>query len=237
MNMVRNNLRTDNMQPSNIVEHFGKQVDEYESLMERLVPRYHKQHLIINEILPETNNADIRVLDLGCGNGTLSELILKRYPQAAVVGLDLTPKMLKAYEKKLADYKDRYDLILGDYRFEPIGNNYDIILAGLTLHHLTWGERRDFYKMIYTVLNPHGSFISSDIIIDEDWATREKQYAVWKEFMESNGEDAEFWYSKHMEKDFPITLSDHFNWLSDAGFKNITCHWRHNNFAITSAEK
>ena len=225
------------MRPANIIEHFGQQADAYEILMERLVPLYQKQHSAIYEILPETNDADMRVLDLGCGNGILSELVLKRYPQANVVGIDRTPNMLKAYKKKLEQYRERYELILGDYRFEPIGINYDIILTGLTLHHLTWGERRDFYKVLHKALKPNGCFISSDIIIDEDWTTREKQYDVWKEFMESNGEDAEFWYNKHMEKDFPVTLSDHFKWLADVGFRNPACHWRYNNFAITSAEK
>jgi len=225
------------MMTEQIVGHFSGQASDYEILMERLVPRYNKQQSIINEILPESNEFDIRVLDLGCGNGTLSELVLKRYPQANVVGVDVTPNMLKAYEEKLGQYHGRYELILGDYRFEPLGSNYDIILAGLTLHHLTWGERRDFYKMLYAALNPNGIFISSDIIIDEDWSTREKQYGAWKSFMESNGENAEFWYNKHMEKDFPITLSDHFNWLDDAGFKHTSCHWRHNNFAITSTQK
>jgi tRNA (cmo5U34)-methyltransferase len=225
------------MQPTNIAEHFGKQADEYETLMGRLVPSYHEQHSIITELLPADNDAGIRVLDLGCGNGILSELVLKQYPQANVVGIDLTPQMLQAYEKKLAQFSGRYELILGDYRFEPIGSNYDIILTGLTLHHLTWGERRYFYNVLYKALKPDGCFISSDIIIDEDWPTREKQYGIWKEFMDSNGENAEFWYNKHIDKDFPVTLSDHFKWLADAGFRNTACHWRYNNFAITSAEK
>ena len=237
--MARNFLRQDNlnMQPVNIIEHFGKQADEYETLMEKLVPDYRKHQSIINEILPATNDAEIRVLDLGCGNGILSGLVLNRYPKAELVGIDVTPNMLKAYDRKLEQFKERYELILGDYRFKSIGSNYDIILSGLTLHHLTWGERRDLYKVLYGALEPNGCLISSDIIIDEEWTTREKQYIAWKEFMASKGEDAEFWYNKHIEKDFPVTLSDHFNWLADAGFKNSMCHWRHNNFAITSAEK
>ena len=106
------------MNTVNIADHFDRQADEYESLMERLVPRYHKQHSIINELLPENNEAAIRVLDLGCGNGILSEIVLKNYSQANVVGIDLTPKMLQAYKEKLAEFDGRYELTLGDYRFE-----------------------------------------------------------------------------------------------------------------------
>jgi tRNA (cmo5U34)-methyltransferase len=117
------------------------------------------------------------------------------------------------------------------------GEGYDIIVAGLTLHHLTWKERERFYKGLYAGLNPDGIFISRDIIIDEDETIRNDQYTLWKDFMKSQGEDPEFWYSKHLEKDHPVTLSDHFSWLQAAGFVNVGCHWQLYNFAITSAGK
>jgi len=220
-----------------IIGHFERQVHEYECLMERLVPRYKKQHEIIYDLLPQDTERKIRVLDLGCGNGALSKLVLKKLPNAHVVGFDLTPKMLEAYVKNLSEYRGRYELMQGDYRFDPIGSNYDIVLAGLTLQHLTWGQRKNFYRLIYTILTPQGSFISNDIIIDEDWDTRNQQYDNWMKFIESNGEDSEYWSDKHMKKDYPVTLEDHFRWLKDAGFSKAESHWRHNNFAITSAVK
>jgi len=220
-----------------IIGHFERQVHEYECLMERLVPRYKKQHEIIYDLLPQDTERKIRVLDLGCGNGALSKLVLKKLPNAHVVGFDLTPKMLEAYVKNLSEYRGKYELMQGDYRFDPIGSNYDIVLAGLTLQHLTWGQRKNFYRLIYTILNPKGSFISNDIIIDEDWDTRNQQYDNWMKFIESNGEDSEYWSDKHMKKDYPVTLEDHFRWLKDAGFSKAESHWRHNNFAITSAVK
>jgi tRNA (cmo5U34)-methyltransferase len=226
-----------NMVTDQIVGHFEQQVHEYESLMEKLVPRYKKQHEIIHGLLPENSGDKIRVLDLGCGNGALSKLVLKKLPQAYVVGFDLTPKMLEAYVENLSSYSGRYELIHGDYRFDSIGNNYDIVLAGLTLQHLTWGQRKDFYRLIHDILNPGGLFIINDIIIDEDWDTRNEQYDNWLKFIESNGEDAGYWFDKHLNKDYPVTLEDHFKWLEDAGLTKTECHWRHNNFAVTSAVK
>jgi len=220
-----------------IIGHFEKQVHEYECLMEKLVPRYKKQHDIIFDLLPEDTTEEIHVLDLGCGNGALSKLVLKKLPNAHVVGFDITPKMLEAYLENLSEYNGRYELMQGDYRFDSIGSNYDIVLAGLTLQHLTWGQRKNFYRLINSVLKPQGSFISNDIIIDEDWDIRNQQYDNWLKFIESNGENPGYWFDKHMKKDYPIILEDHFKWLKDAGFFKIECHWRHNNFAITSAVK
>lgn len=224
------------MKQEQVKEHFAKQVDEYEKLMVKLVPQYLEQHEIISDLLPKEDR-DYRVLDLGCGNGILSELVFRKLPHASVVGFDLTENMLKAFAGKVSRYAGKFELQQGDFRTDPIGKGYDIIIAGLTLHHLTWKEREDFYKTLYSSLNHGGLLLARDIIIDEDQAVAQAQYAHWKEFMKAQGEDPEFWYSKHIEKDHPMTLSDHFAWLRHAGFRKVACHWRYYNFAITTAEK
>jgi tRNA (cmo5U34)-methyltransferase len=224
------------MNQKEVKEHFAKQADEYEKLMVKLVPQYLEQHQIIYDLIPKEEK-NYRVLDLGCGNGILSEVVFKKLPNSNIVGFDLTETMLNAYEKKLSKYSGKYELRQGDFRTDPIGQGYDIILAGLALHHLTWEERRRFYLTLYSSLNKGGLFLTRDIIIDEDQDVTKDQYNHWKEFMRSHGEDPDFWYSKHIQKDHPMTLSGHFAWLRDAGFIKLACHWRLYNFAITSAEK
>ncbi|GEM_PF-455126 len=219
-----------------VKEHFAKQTDDYEKLMVKLVPQYLEQHKIIKSLLPNEDK-NYRVLDLGCGNGILSESVFQKLPHSHVVGFDLTENMLKAFEKKLLKYSERYELKQGNFLSDPIGNQYDIILAGLTLHHLTWSQREQFYKTLFTSLCEGGLLIARDIIIDENESVRRDQYALWKEFMKSQGEDPENWYSKHMEKDHPMTLNNHFKWLRNAGFTKVACHWRLYNFAITTAQK
>lgn len=204
--------------------------------MVRLVPQYLEQHKIIYNLLPK-GDGDYRVLDLGCGNGVLSELVFRKLPRAFVIGFDLTENMLDAFKKKLSSYADRFELRQGDYGIDAFGKDYDIIIAGLTLHHLTWEEREKFYKTVYAALNPGGLFLARDIIIDEDKAVAQDQYAHWKEFMKAQGEDPDLWYSKHMEKHHPMSIADHFTWLRRAGFSKVACHWRLYNFAITTAEK
>jgi tRNA (cmo5U34)-methyltransferase len=145
--------------------------------------------------------------------------------------------MLKSFKKKLSKYSGKFELKQGDFRSDSIGDEYDIIIAGLTLHHLTWEEREKFYKTLYSSLNEGGLFIARDIIIDENKDVVDDQYGYWKEFMKSQGEDPDFWYSKHIEKDYPMTLTDHFAWLRKAGFSKMACQWRLYNFAITTAEK
>jgi len=225
------------MNNTNVQEHFAKQVCEYESLMTRLVPDYLKQHQIISKLLPKNKNKKYRVLDLGCGNGVLSEIVLKKLPNSHIVGFDITDEMLMAYKQKINQYTNTYQLIKGDYKNDSIGDSYDIILTGMTLHHLNWEERKAFYKKLFKSANKNAVYISNDIIIDEDIDVQKHQYQLWKQFMKEQGENPDFWYNKHINKDYPIILSDNFNWLKDAGFKQTACHWRTYNFAITSAIK
>src|SRR2546429_7233381 len=42
-----------------------------------------------------------RVIDLGCGPGNSTELLVKRYPQAQVIGLDSSPDMLCQARERL----------------------------------------------------------------------------------------------------------------------------------------
>jgi len=42
-----------------------------------------------------------RVVDLGCGPGNSTELLLKRFPHAEVIGLDSSPNMLKLARERL----------------------------------------------------------------------------------------------------------------------------------------
>ena len=224
------------MEKTTVQEHFAKQASEYEQLMVKLVPNYVEQHEIISDLLP-SNSDNLKVLDLGCGNGVLSEIVFRKIPNAHIVGFDLTAEMLQAYSEKLATYKGKFETIQGDFRDGGIGEKYDIVLAGLSLHHLTWEERERFYQVIFNSMNHPGLFIARDIIIDEDTSVVQDQYNSWKEHMRSHGEDPEMWYKKHIEKDHPMTLLTHFKWLQGAGFSKTACQWRKYNFAITTAAK
>ncbi|MFZ0608133.1 MAG: methyltransferase domain-containing protein, partial [Xanthobacteraceae bacterium] len=46
-----------------------------------------------------------RAVDLGCGPGNSTELIVQRFPQTEVVGLDSSPDMLRKARERLPDCK------------------------------------------------------------------------------------------------------------------------------------
>lgn len=77
-----------------------------------------------------------RVLDLGCGPGTLTRTLLDRWPGARVQGVDSSPEMVEAARSLAADAgRDRFDVELGDLRtWEPAGGErFDVVVSNATL--------------------------------------------------------------------------------------------------------
>ena len=225
------------MKQKEVKEHFRKQVSEYVELMGRLVPQYMEQQKFLCELIPFDRSRPIHVLDLGSGPGVLSELVLKRFPQAKVLAFDLTEEMLKACRQRLAAFEGRLDIRQGDFSTDSFGVGYDVILAGLTLHHLDHEGRREVYARLYAALNSPGIFLAREVIVDDDPLVTEWHYSLWRSFLRASGEDDAFWYAKHREKDHPVSVEQQSAWLRRAGFMHVACHWRYWNSAIISAQK
>jgi hypothetical protein len=107
-------------------------------------------------------------------------------------------------------------------------------LASLSLHHLVLSERPAIAERLFGSLVPGGQLISSEVIVDESFEVRERQYGLWRRFMASQGEDGEAWYPTHLAKDHPVEISAWSRMLPEAGFKSAGCFWRYLNFAIFS---
>ncbi|MCH8268667.1 MAG: class I SAM-dependent methyltransferase [Acidobacteria bacterium] len=224
------------MEPDSIRHHFKAQVSDYPGLMKRLVPFFDEQREILLGLIPFDREAPLRILDLGCGPGLLAARLLSEYKHAELTAFDLTQEMLDSCRSRLSGV-DRVSYQLGDFRSDDLGENYDLIVAALSLHHMELEERYGFFRRAYRSLKAGGVFLASEVIADESTAVREQQYQLWREFMERNGEDSAAWYRRHCEKDHPATISFLVATLSKTGFQAPGCFWRYLNFAVLSARK
>jgi tRNA (cmo5U34)-methyltransferase len=43
--------------------------------------------------------------------------------------------------------------------------------------------------------------------------------------------------AKYLEEDRPGSVEDQTQWLAEAGFEDVGCHWRYLNFAIIGGRK
>jgi tRNA (cmo5U34)-methyltransferase len=221
------------MNTESVREHFRVQVPDYPELMRRLIPFYDTQRDLMLALIPFDRSVPLRVLDLGCGPGLMAARILGEFPHAQLTLLDLTSEMVEACRTRL-DGNERVRYQVGDFRTDDFGKDYDVILASLSLHHLTLSERPAFARRALQGLAPSGHLITSEVIVDESEEVRERQYELWRRYMMSQGEDGNAWYQKHLAKDHPIEVSAWVRTLSEAGFASVGCFWRYLNFAIIS---
>jgi tRNA (cmo5U34)-methyltransferase len=225
------------MDREQVKEHFRRQVHEYEAFMCRIVPAYEFQTELLIDLIPFDTTAPIRVLDLGSGPGTLSEKVLERFPKAELVAFDLTAEMLEVAKQRCSRFDDRFTAVAGDFAADDFGVDYDLVLAGFSLHHLDAAQRQAMFHRIFAGLLRGGVFIAREVTTDEDDFVAEWHARLWRKFMADNGEDAEYWYRKHRSKDHPTSVENQTECLRDAGFVHVACHWRYIKFAVLSAHK
>jgi len=104
-----------------------------------------------------------RVLDLGCGTGTLAIEAKRAQPEAEVVGLDGDPEVLERARAKArtAGIEIRVDEGLSiDLPYED--DSFDVLLATLFFHHLTGADKRKTAHEIARVLRPGGELHVAD---------------------------------------------------------------------------
>ncbi|MEK5400656.1 class I SAM-dependent methyltransferase [Paenibacillus sp. FSL K6-2859] len=104
-----------------------------------------------------------RVLDLGCGTGTLTLLLKQAYPRAKVTGLDIDPNVLRIAEKKAVDKE--MDIVFNQgisFELPYPDHSFDRVVTSLMFHHLTLENKLRTLKEIFRVLKPRGELHIAD---------------------------------------------------------------------------
>jgi tRNA (cmo5U34)-methyltransferase len=217
--------------------HFDEEALEYDQSILRLVPHYHEQHEVILQLLPFDTASPLRMLDLGCGTGVLSHVLLRAFPNAQLVSLDLSAKMIETAKRNLAAFGDRLTARQADFGKEEIGSGYDLVVSGLAIHHLDDPGKQDLYRRILRALNPGGMFINREIVLGATPALTRRYEQWWRQFVRANGQTDETWFQKYVAEDLPASVEDQLAWLQRAGFTDVGCHWRYISFAIFGGSK
>ena len=132
-------------------------------------------------------------LDLGCGPGSLSYRLLRRFPQARCVAVDFDPVVLRIGQGALGTAGGRLTWTPADLRDPgwsralPV-RRFDVALSTTALHWLEERTLARLYRDLSRYLRPGGIFLDGDRF---PWGSKEPVLARLAERVRSLGSGAE----------------------------------------------
>jgi ubiquinone/menaquinone biosynthesis C-methylase UbiE len=118
------------------------------------------KELLVEQAAPAPGQ---RILDLGCGTGTLAIQVKRREPGAEVVGLDADPAMLSQAREKAERAGVELTLTEGFSNELPFEEgSFDRVLSTLFFHHLDPEPKRQTAREIARVLSKGGELHVAD---------------------------------------------------------------------------
>ncbi len=183
-------------------------------------------------IKPDATN----LLDIGCGAGNYSLMMLSKISNLNCTLVDLSKPMLtKALERVSTATTNQVNIIQGDIREVTLKENYfDIILAGAVLHHLRDDEDwENTFAKIYSLLKPGGCFMISDLITQDTEVLNNYIREKYSDYLESiGGADYRAKVLAYVAKeDSPRSLNYQLDLMKKVGFKNVEILHKHICFA------
>jgi tRNA threonylcarbamoyl adenosine modification protein (Sua5/YciO/YrdC/YwlC family) len=157
------------------------------------VPAYDR---LQDELAAASGEGASLILELGTGTGETAHRLLKRHPEANLVGIDQSPDMLAQASRLLPS--GRVDLRVGRLEDRLPEGPFDLVASALCVHHLDAAGKQDLFSRVRAVLAPGGRFVLADVVVLLDPA--QARTPLTPGF------------------DIPSTVSDQLAWLEQAGF-------------------
>ena len=168
----------------------------------------------------------VNLLDIGCGAGNYTLMMLSKIPDLNCTLVDLSKPMLdKAFERVSQKTKNQVTILQGDIREVDLNeNHFDIILAGAVLHHLR--DDKDWettFEKLFKLLKPGGCLMISDLITQDTELVTEYTWERYGDYLEGLGGKA---YRQNVfdyiaKEDSPRSMNYQLDLMKQIGFRKV----------------
>jgi len=161
-----------------------------------------------------------KILEVGCGVGAQTEILLRRFPKAHITGIDLNEKQLeaaRAHLESLSWAKGRWELQLmsaDDMRFAA--HSFDAAFLCWILEHVPSPAR--VLAEVRRMLRPGGDIMVTEVM-NSSFFLDPYSPNVWKYWMAFND-------FQHDHAGDPFVGAKLGNLLSSVGFRHVDTHAR-----------
>ncbi len=187
--------------------------EDWPSFRDGMLHAVDAERMLVDHLIPGEVG---RVLDLGTGDGRMISLLRQHWPDAAAIGLDLSPALVDAAQQRFDDAEEvrveAHDLM------QPLPGSlgqFDVVISALAIHHLPDERKRGLFAEVFGLLRPNGVFYDLDVVA-----------APTAELHELSQSAFGFDGRQQDPSDQPARLGDQLSWLREAGFGNVDCFWK-----------
>lgn len=227
-----------------------KLVEEFTTQRARLLPLLGVQEALIRRVFERHGQPPRRFLDIGAGDGAMSELLLDLAPQAEAVLVDYSEPMLRGVEARLGRTPGGWRIVRADLRDAgwraglPDGP-YEAAISALAIHHLPARRKRELFAEVFDLLAPGGLFVNMDVVVidgplrglfDEEIAGNAEQLERERRGTRSHAQVEEAILADD-DDDQPDRADEQLQWLRDAGFVDVELQFKWAEAAVFGASK
>jgi SAM-dependent methyltransferase len=164
-----------------------------------------------------------RVLDIGCGDGRLTDLVLAAYPGSSACCVDLSDVMLAAAAERFGGNPSV--AFVQQWLDEPLAVDgpFDAVISSLAIHHVSDARKETLYAEIAELLAPGGVFANLEIVRSPTPALHDR----WRDEMGARDDPS----------DVLCDLEEQLAWLRAAGLDDVDCIWKWRSLALMRGRK
>jgi tRNA (cmo5U34)-methyltransferase len=189
------------------------------------------------------------VLDLGCGDGILTDALMQTDNTLSATLVDGSEEMLNKSSERLKGCGN-VRFIKASFQDIVEGNSlkgtFDFIISSHAIHHLDLKEKRGLFRWIYSHTKNGGHFLNIDVVLAPNDDLEAWYMALWQEWIAEKkaltgiaGDiyDDTMRRYKDNKDNKPDTLEAQLDALKTIGFKNVDCYYKYGIFTMYGGRK
>ncbi len=214
------------------------------------------QMSVLLQLVGKVNSQSLEILDLGCGDGILTETVMRDYPVSRAVLVDGSPAMLEKAEARfetlglfssLIEFKEA-DFNLPEWRTVLPICQFDVIVSGFAIHHCEDERKRSLYAELTEMLKPGGLLVNIEHVasatpLGEEFFERAYAESVAKfrvsQGSKTNAEEVyqELLFRPDKEANRLAPVAEQLEWFTECGLRDVDCYWKQFELAVLAGYK
>ncbi len=197
----------------------------YQKLLEHNY-MFHHELVRASQQLIQSIDRPLSLVDLGCGDASLSQILFKNNQISHYIACDLSQPALQLAKANLAPWSSQLELNCLDM-LEQLGqipdNSLDLVFSSYAIHHLTDQSKLVLFKECFRVLKHSGSFVLIDVMRNDGQNRNDylNNYLsmVEKDWVAINPIERGRITEHVRANDFPLSPSEYQSLARQAGFR------------------